>query len=303
MDTANLAQIKEAQALEVLDGVTTNPSLMAKEGITGKKSILKHYVDICNLVDGDVSTEVNALDFDGMVKVSKPLALLVIGFFVAILTACSDQYDKTETDSKVVADLKSSNIDFVPVISPVNRVPGTWRWLSTPAQHVIVYIPTPTTGNATEQDYATKTQNTVIQINSKLTGLIIIEAVSTKPSSGQYIQVSYGTSYVPAGSTNYSGYCANVSTGPNLGNVIQPSSSYGINANPVYLNLGNGHCDVTQDIVTHEFGHALGLASHFNGFGGNGPAISTEFWDVLATLYGNPQATIASNIIVKRAAK
>jgi transaldolase len=52
--THNLAQIKEAQALGVLDGVTTNPSLMAKEGITGKNSILKHYVDICNLVDGDV---------------------------------------------------------------------------------------------------------------------------------------------------------------------------------------------------------------------------------------------------------
>lgn len=228
----------------------------------------------------------------------KPLALLVMGFFVATLTACGGggSDNVTATDSEVVAYLKSSNIDFL----PVNRAPGTWRWPSTPAQHVLVYIPTPTTGNATEQDYAAKSQNTVRQINSKLTGLVIIEAVSTMPSSGQYIQVSYGTSYVPAGSTNYSGYCANVSTGPNIGNVIQPDSSNGINANPVYLNLGNGHCDVTQDIVTHEFAHALGLANHFNGFG-NGPAISTAFWDVLATLYGNPQATIATNIIVKRA--
>src|SRR3972149_6704095 len=74
IDTANLAQIKEAQALCVLDGVTTNPSLMAKEGITGKNSILKHYVDICNLVDGDVSAEVNALDFGGMIKEGEELA-------------------------------------------------------------------------------------------------------------------------------------------------------------------------------------------------------------------------------------
>ena len=76
IDTANLAQIKEAQALGVLDGVTTNPSLMAKEGITGKDSILKHYVDICNLVEGDVSAEVNALDYDGMVREGEELAEL-----------------------------------------------------------------------------------------------------------------------------------------------------------------------------------------------------------------------------------
>lgn len=76
IDTANLAQIKEAQELGVLDGVTTNPSLMAKEGITGKDNILKHYVDICNIVDGDVSAEVNALDFEGMVKEGEELAEL-----------------------------------------------------------------------------------------------------------------------------------------------------------------------------------------------------------------------------------
>lgn len=74
IDTANLAQIKEAQALGVLDGVTTNPSLMAKEGITGKNNILKHYVDICNLVEGDVSAEVNALDYAGMIKEGEELA-------------------------------------------------------------------------------------------------------------------------------------------------------------------------------------------------------------------------------------
>lgn len=76
IDTANLDQIKEAQALGILDGVTTNPSLMAKEGITGKDNILKHYVDICNIVEGDVSAEVIATDFEGMVREGEELASL-----------------------------------------------------------------------------------------------------------------------------------------------------------------------------------------------------------------------------------
>ena len=74
IDTANLAQIKEALDLGILDGVTTNPSLMAKEGIVGKNNILKHYVDICNMVEGDVSAEVISLDFDGMVREGEELA-------------------------------------------------------------------------------------------------------------------------------------------------------------------------------------------------------------------------------------
>jgi transaldolase len=76
IDTANLAQIKEAQDLGVLDGVTTNPSLMAKEGIKGQENILKHYVDICNIVSGDVSAEVISTDFEGMVKEGEALAAL-----------------------------------------------------------------------------------------------------------------------------------------------------------------------------------------------------------------------------------
>lgn len=76
IDTANLDQIREAQTLGVLDGVTTNPSLMAKEGITGEKNILKHYIDICNIVDGDVSAEVIAVDLKGMIKEGEALANL-----------------------------------------------------------------------------------------------------------------------------------------------------------------------------------------------------------------------------------
>lgn len=76
IDTANLGQIREAQDLGVLDGVTTNPSLMAKEGITGHDNIMKHYVDICNIVDGDVSAEVISTDFKGMVREGEALAEL-----------------------------------------------------------------------------------------------------------------------------------------------------------------------------------------------------------------------------------
>lgn len=74
IDTANLDQIREAQALGVLDGVTTNPSLMAKEGITGRNNILKHYVDICTIVEGDVSAEVISTDLEGMIKEGEELA-------------------------------------------------------------------------------------------------------------------------------------------------------------------------------------------------------------------------------------
>ncbi len=76
IDTANLAQIKEANELGILDGVTTNPSLMAKEGIKGEANILKHYETICELVDGDVSAEVLSTDFAGMVEEGKKLAAI-----------------------------------------------------------------------------------------------------------------------------------------------------------------------------------------------------------------------------------
>jgi transaldolase len=76
IDTANLEDIKEAHSLGILDGVTTNPSLMAKEGITGHENIINHYVAICNIVDGDVSAEVISTDFKGMVEEGEKLAAL-----------------------------------------------------------------------------------------------------------------------------------------------------------------------------------------------------------------------------------
>ena len=76
IDTANLNDIKEANYLGILDGVTTNPSLMAKEGITGEENIINHYVTICNIVDGPVSAEVISTDFEGMVREGEKLAAL-----------------------------------------------------------------------------------------------------------------------------------------------------------------------------------------------------------------------------------
>jgi transaldolase len=76
IDTANLSDIAEAEALGVLDGVTTNPSLMAKEGITGAENILSHYTKICDLVSGDVSAEVISTDLEGMIKEGESLAAL-----------------------------------------------------------------------------------------------------------------------------------------------------------------------------------------------------------------------------------
>jgi transaldolase len=76
IDTANLAQIKEANDLGILDGVTTNPSLMAKEGIKGIDAVMKHYADICDIVDGDISAEVVTTDFATMIEEGKKFAAI-----------------------------------------------------------------------------------------------------------------------------------------------------------------------------------------------------------------------------------
>lgn len=76
IDTANLDQIREANDLGILDGVTTNPSLMAKEGVTGKEAIMKHYETICNIVNGDISAEVFSVKFDDIVAEGKELAAI-----------------------------------------------------------------------------------------------------------------------------------------------------------------------------------------------------------------------------------
>src|SRR5690625_3421167 len=84
IDTANLDQIKEARDLGVLDGVTTNPSLMAKEGISGEKNIFKHYEAICEIVDGDVSAEVIATEFEKIVEEGRVLSKIADNIVVKV---------------------------------------------------------------------------------------------------------------------------------------------------------------------------------------------------------------------------
>jgi transaldolase len=84
IDTANLDDIREAKSLGILDGVTTNPSLMAKEGISGQENIMQHYIDICDIVPGDVSAEVISTDFDGIVAEGKKLSTLAPNIVVKV---------------------------------------------------------------------------------------------------------------------------------------------------------------------------------------------------------------------------
>lgn len=84
VDTANLEQIAEAKAFGILDGVTTNPSLMAKEGITGEENVHAHYLAICNLIDGDVSAEVISTDFEGMIAEGQKLAKIAPNIVVKV---------------------------------------------------------------------------------------------------------------------------------------------------------------------------------------------------------------------------
>ena len=76
LDTANIDEIRQAKDMGILDGVTTNPSLMAKENITGEANIREHYYSICEIAGGDVSAEVIATDFDGMVAEARKLVLI-----------------------------------------------------------------------------------------------------------------------------------------------------------------------------------------------------------------------------------
>lgn len=205
------------------------------------------------------------------------------------------------TDAQIIADIKATNSNYD--VGPDGRLsngrpPGIWRWPNTPNQHILVYIPV--ANNAVEQDLAKKVNIAINTYNSKLSDYFFLEPVSVLPANGNVIQVGYNNSWIPPGSSDYNSYCANVSNVAGSGSLINPDFKNNI-TNPVYMNLGNNHCDVTQDIVNHEFAHALGFNVHFDVFGNT--KSPDNFWDVLATLYGNPQSTLAENLLIKRAAK
>lgn len=108
-----------------------------------------------------------------------------------------------------------------------------------------------------------------------------------------------GTSYLPAGA-NPQSYCGNVSNAPFSGGwPANMLTAPGVLSARFYVNLDNPQCTVSADVVIHEIGHALGMANHFRGFG-DGPSISTDFWNVMATLYANPPGTAKANIVLKQ---
>jgi len=112
------------------------------------------------------------------------------------------------------------------------------------------------------------------------------------------IIVSVGTAYLPPGTSNPAAYCANASSGPNQGGWPFPAATTrGVMAFRMYVNLDNPFCKADQSIAVHEFGHALGMGVHFEGFG-FGPAISSLFWRVLRTIYANAPGTPAASIVV-----
>ncbi|MGV7209592.1 hypothetical protein ACLB1G_17240 [Oxalobacteraceae bacterium A2-2] len=245
------------------------------------------------------------------------LSNIIGGVFAIALSACGGGGDNNSsggngsnstgvqagvlTEAQIIADIKATNSNYD--VGPDGRLsngrpPGTWRWPSTPNQHILVYIPPGNT--AVEQELARKVNTAIAIYNSKLSAYFVLEPVNALPASGNVIQVGYNNSWIPPGSTDYNSYCANVSNVAGAGSLITPDSKNNI-TNPVYINLGNNHCDVTQDIVNHEFAHALGFNVHFDVFGNT--KSPDNFWDVLATLYGNPQSTIAENLVIKRAAK
>ena len=226
------------------------------------------------------------------------ICTVAISFALLSLVACGGGGgDVKGADGQVAADITSSNIQ-----SWGNGSLGTNRWVGVSATVPQVSVFIPAASGAIELDLAAKARNAIGTINRKLAGNLVLNEVSAVPASGGYLRVSYSTSYVPSGSTDYAGFCANVSTGAGLPNVVDPTPTSGTRNDKVaWINLGNGRCDVTQDIVIHEFGHGLGLNKHFEGFG-YPEALSTQFWDVLATLYGNPVRTLATQLMVKRAA-
>lgn len=202
----------------------------------------------------------------------------------------------TLTDAQVIAAVKVANSEWL--IGGNGRAAGTWRWPNTPAQHILVYIPVP--GNTVEQELANKVNSAINTYNNKLSDYVVLEPVSTMPITGNFIHVGYNNSWVPpGGGASYDAYCSNVSDVQGAGSTMNPTMQNTI-GQTIYVNLGNNKCNVTQEIVTHEFAHALGLGVHFVGFGGNTP---DNFWDVLATLYGNPIGTLSENLVVKRARK
>jgi hypothetical protein len=213
----------------------------------------------------------------------KKLALLVL---TAALSACGGGSDTASSPTVVLGFLASTNVDSSGF--PWGSYPGvTKRWA----------LPIPVKVNG-----EVRAGPAMDAIEAKLGQVVFDRTSLNNVAVGNVtrgIVFSQGTAYLPANDPNPQNYCANVSDGP-----YSPGFPGGFVRAPgeisarLYVNLDNPKCTAGTEVVIHELGHALGLGSHFQGFG-YGPAISSDFWSVLATLYGNAIGTAKANIVLK----
>jgi hypothetical protein len=236
------------------------------------------------------------MQFKPALRKAAELGIGLITLTTLILAGCGGgassggNGDVSSSPAVVLADLRATNLDS-------QGFP--WDGLTFAGVDKRWDITTPIPVQINSDSRATAAMDA---IEAKL-GMTIFDrtSISGVPAASvtRGIIFSKGTAYV--GAPPLQNWCANVSNGPYLSGyppsfLVQPSS--GVISTVLYVNYDSPYCTATSDVAIHELGHALGLGAHFNGFG-NGPPISTDFWSVLATLYGNPIGTPTSSIVMK----
>lgn len=209
---------------------------------------------------------------------------------------------RRKSDSKIKKLLLHSNVS-----ASLKNPLATWRW---PGPSIDVFVDQSALSSRAAEIQANLT-TAIETINRKLGSHLNLVMVNSHPR-GKAITVAFGAAYIPEDKRQgdakvFESYRANVAQAPFQGEPILPGRNSSIDSN-VFINLGHMRCvnrapcqcDLSPNIIIHEFGHALGLQEHFPGFGGDGPPISDAFWDVLTTLYGNPPGTDADNLEVVR---
>jgi hypothetical protein len=184
----------------------------------------------------------------------------------------------------ILDDLRRSNIDFA---AKTTRTRATWRWPNVPGDPVPVSDRLAADGHERERVLLAQAMST---INATL-GIELLRPASRLDLGRELILVHFGTAYVPK-SADPARYRANVSNSADEDRAerIEPGTDGDFASTSIHMHLGNDRCGVDVDHIIHEFGHALGLAEHFSGFGDD-DVISAHFWNVLATLYAHPTGT------------